>query len=354
MLRFDALQNAAKTRTNVLENTMEVAKEFENKLRPLNDFMDKAERKIHEMETVPTDEDKIQRLIEQHEVLHDDILAMKPSFQEVTDVAQALMSLVGDEDAQHVADKVQATTDRYATLVQDSDSLGKLLLDSKAGLRQLVLSYEDLLAWLDDMERRLNGFKVLSVFPEKLIEQTAQLTVLTEDIDRNQKKVDDVVDCGLELMKHISSEEALQLKDKLVSIQRKHQELTSKGAELLRHATDALPLVEQFHMAHNRLADWLVEAEGRLARLDQDNVTSDVSFLAMENEIHRLENELQEVRPLLEAVNLVGPQLCQLSPGDGAATIESLVTRDNRRYEAICEQVQRRAERIQLSKAVSL
>jgi len=59
-----------------------------------------------------------------------------------------------------------------------------------------------------------------------------------------------------------------------------------------------------------------------------------------------------EFRPVLESINLVGPQLCQISPGEGASTIEGLVTRDNRRFDAIAEQIQRKGERIQLSKKV--
>lgn len=41
-----------------------------------------------------------------------------------------------------------------------------------------------------------------------------------------------------------------------------------------------------------------------------------------------------------------------MSPGEGAATIEGLVTRDNRRFDAIAEQIQRKAERIHISKQV--
>ena len=67
-------------------------------------------------------------------------------------------------------------------------------------------------------------------------------------------------------------------------------------------------------------------------------------------EIKRLEQDVQDNRPHLEAVNITGPQLCQMSPGEGARTIEDLVTRDNRRFDALCEQIQRRSERIQLSK----
>ena len=42
--------------------------------------------------------------------------------------------------------------------------------------------------------------------------------------------------------------------------------------------------------------------------------------------------------------------MCQLSPGEGARHVEEIVTRDNRRFDAICEQIQRRSERIALSK----
>lgn len=59
-----------------------------------------------------------------------------------------------------------------------------------------------------------------------------------------------------------------------------------------------------------------------------------------------------EFRPVLETVNLIGPQLCQISPGEGASTIEGLVMRDNRRFDAIAEQIQRKAERLHLSKQV--
>ena len=55
-------------------------------------------------------------------------------------------------------------------------------------------------------------------------------------------------------------------------------------------------------------------------------------------------------RPCLESINITGPQLCQLSPGEGARHVEEIVTRDNRRFDAICEQIQRRSERIALSK----
>jgi len=134
------------------------------------------------------------------------------------------------------------------------------------------------------------------------------------------------------------------LKDKLDSLQRKYNDLATKAADLLKNAQEMLPLVQTFHQSHNRLSEWMTGVEGIFQSLDTYTLEE------QEMEIKRLEQDVVENRPQLESINLSGPQLCQMSPGEGARTIEDLVTRDNRRFDAICEQIQRRSERIQLAK----
>lgn len=90
-------------------------------------------------------------------------------------------------------------------------------------------------------------------------------------MSNHQGAVDSTVDSGLELMKHISNDEALQLKDKLDSLQRRFSDLTAKGSELLRQAQVALPLVQNFHESHARLVDWMLAAEGTLQSLDSSS-----------------------------------------------------------------------------------
>ncbi|XP_063905665.1 microtubule-actin cross-linking factor 1 isoform X32 [Zophobas morio] len=341
--RFDALTEGAQQRTLDLEQAMKVAKEFQDKLIPLQDWLDRSEKKVKDMELIPTDEEKIQQKIREHDALHNDILSKKPDFRELADTASNLMALVGEDEAAGLADKLQEVTDRYGGLVDASERVGQLLTDSRQGLRHLVLTYQDLAAWMDSMEHRLNRFKVLAVHTDKLLEQMDDLTGLTEEISGRQQDVDGTVDAGVELMRHISSDEALQLKDKLDSLQRRYNDLTSRGVDLLKHAEDMLPLVQQFHNNHNRLVEWMQGAESVLQSAEPH-----------EGEIARLELDLQELRPVLEHINLLGPQLCQASPGEGASTIEGLVTRDNRRFDAIAEQIQRRAERIHLGKQRAL
>ena len=343
MGRFDNLTEAAAERMKALERAMIVAKEFQDKLTPLATWLDITEKKIQDMELVPTDEEKIQLRIAEHSYLHKDILSKKSAFSELTDIASTLMALVGEEEAITLADKLQDVADRYATLVERSEALEALLEQSKQGLRHLVLTYQDLQSWMESMENRLSKYRVLAVHTERLLQQMEHLADLTEEISLRQTEVDSTTESGLELMKHISGDEALQLKDKLDSLQRRYHDLVGRGSDLLRHAQEALPLVQQFHDNHNRLMDWMQAAEVCLQSAEMH-----------EEEIIRLELEISEYRPVVDKINAVGPQLCQISPGDGTATIEALVTRDNRRFDAIAEQIQRKAERIQLSKQRSL
>ncbi|XP_049546711.1 microtubule-actin cross-linking factor 1 isoform X17 [Anopheles darlingi] len=339
MRRFDDLTDAAQRRTLDLEQAMHVAKQFQDQLIPLTKWLEGAERAVKAMELVPTDEEKIQTRIREHEQLHDEILSKKPDFSELADIAGQLMELVGDDEGVTLSEKVKNTTDRYTDLVVASENIGHVLNESRQGLRHLVLTYQDLVSWMEKTENKLQRFKIIPVHTEKLLEQMDVLVVLNEEIASRSPNVESTVDAGSELMKHISSDEALQLKDKLDSLQRRYGELTTKGGDLLKHAQDALPLVQQFHDSHLRLVNWMQAAESSLATGDANEI-----------DIARLEAELSEIRPLLEQVNSIGPQLCQISPGEGASTIEGIVTRDNRRFEAIVEQIQRKAERLHLSK----
>lgn len=339
MGRFDALTDAAQKRTLALEQAMHVAKKFHDKLVPLSNWLDGAERVIKSMELVPTDEEKIQERIREHDILHDEILDKKNDFSELADIAGQLMELVGEDEAVGLGEKVRNITDRYTGLVDASENVGQLLAESRQGLRHLVLTYQELVAWMESMEKRLSRYRIVPVHTDKLLEQMDMLVELNEDIASKAPNVDSTVEAGSELMKHITADEAIQLKDKLDSIQRRYGELANRGGDLLKTTQEALPIIQKFHDSHNRLLEWMQVAEGALTTGEP-----------RESDIIRLEGELSEMRPVLDCVNQLGPHLCQLSPGEGAATIESLVSRDNRRFDAIVEQIQRKAERLHLSK----
>lgn len=343
MGRFDNLSESAAERMNGLEKTMNIAKEFQEKISPLSTWLERTEKKIREMELIPTDEEKILKCVIDHNLVHEDILMKKNCFSELTDAASSLMTLVGEEEASALADKLQDVTDRYSVLVERSESLGSLLQRSKQSLRHLVITYQELQAWIEVMESRTNQYRVLAVHTDRILQQIEDLTIISEELSSRQNALDSTIEAGLELIKYISSDEALQLKEKLDLLQRRYSDLLSRGSEFLIRAQEALPLVQRFHDSHSRLIDWMNVAETIIQSAEPRG-----------EEIIRLELEISDYRCLLDNINALGPQISQVSPGEGTASIEALVTRSNRRYDTIVEQIQRRAERIQLSKQRSL
>uniref|UniRef100_A0A034VFP6 Dystonin n=1 Tax=Bactrocera dorsalis TaxID=27457 RepID=A0A034VFP6_BACDO len=336
--RFDTLTNGAEQREKDLEAAMDVAKAFHDKVIPLELWLDGVERSVKNMELVPTDEEKIQNRIKEHNELHDEILSKKIDFTDLADIAGQLMQLVGEDEAVQLAEKVRNISDRFTNVVELSENIGSLLADSRQGLRHLVITYQELVAWMERMEQELLRFKPIAVYPEKLMEQMDYLVELNENIASQAPNIESTVDSGSELMKHISNDEALQLKDKLDALQRRYGELATRGGELLKKTKNALPLVQQFHDSHKRLLDWMQIAESTFTASEFSHA-----------DLLRLETELVEMRPVIDNINLVGPQLCQISPGEGSSSIENIVTRDNRRFDAIVEQIQRKAERFHLS-----
>lgn len=63
-----------------------------------------------------------------------------------------------------------------------------------------------------------------------------------------------------------------------------------------------------------------------------------------------MEEDILAFRPVLEQMNSFGARLSQLSSKEGGKTLEEMSSRISRRFDAVCEQFQRRAERLAMSR----
>lgn len=111
------------------------------------------------------------------QALDEEIRRKQGAMNELTEIASALMDLVGDDEAAVLADKLTETTDRYTALADASEAVRLLLESSRSGLRHLVLTYQDLQNWMEDMEQRLNRHRVLAVHTDRLEDQMEDLAV---------------------------------------------------------------------------------------------------------------------------------------------------------------------------------
>lgn len=335
--RFDRLKNKANDRTKLLENAVDVAKLLQDQLAPLSTFLDRAERTLKNLENIPTDEDKLQQSLFEHDRLHKEIISKDPDVTTLTALKTEIRKYFVPEEAEIANEKIDTINDRYKMLRDDSDRLGHLLNKTKQEMRQFTLAYQDLFAWCEKQERALSQYKNISVHVDVIQEQIEKLQGINNEAARKEETIQTTIDVGNELIRSISQDEAMKLKDKLDTLGRRYVDICNKVAEYLGNARDGLALAQDFHGAHNRLVDWMANAESIL-----------VGNAAMEVEILTLESDLSKMRGELESINSLGPQLAQLSSEEGGATLEGIITRDNRRFDAIVEQIQRKTERLQM------
>lgn len=88
-------------------------------------------------------------------------------------ISRYFISVTGIE----LISRIFSFSSRYQALVDHSLDIGGLLDNSRKGLRHLVLTYQELSAWMDGMEQYLAKRKILPVHMEKLLRQMDELAV---------------------------------------------------------------------------------------------------------------------------------------------------------------------------------
>ena len=65
-------------------------------------------------------------------------------------------------------------------------------------------------------------------------------------------------------------------------------------------------------------------------------------------------DQLEAVQPCLEVINTEGAELAEAAPGDAGLHVEELITKDNKRYDAIKQLIEKRADKVKMSRQRSL
>jgi hypothetical protein len=70
--------------------------------------------------------------------------------------------------------------------------------------------------------------------------------------------------------------------------------------------------------------------------------------------LQQLQSLLDEYKPMLDALNDTGNRLSSLVQGPAAGEVTDLLAKDNEKYDAISDLVQKRADKIKLQREKSL
>lgn len=177
-----------------------------------------------------------------------------------------------------------------------------------------------------------------------LIHCVAGLQNLAEEITNEASQVGAVVEEGRQLCKHTSGDEAVALQSQLEALRLRYGQLNKAADARIERLQEALPLAESFHGSHARIADWLDHVEDDLNNID--TVPIDQQALLISNIVE----DCEQLRGDVDAVTSEGARLGQLCSNEDATNLAQMSSQLNRRFDAVSDRVQRRAERLQLAK----
>uniref|UniRef100_A0A8W7Q4N6 Microtubule-actin cross-linking factor 1 n=1 Tax=Anopheles coluzzii TaxID=1518534 RepID=A0A8W7Q4N6_ANOCL len=307
MRRLDDLTDAAQRRTHDLEQAMHVAKQFQDQLIPLTKWLDGAERAVKAMELVPTDEEKIQARIREHEQLHDEILSKKPDFTELADIAAQLMELVGDDEAVTLSEKVKNTTDRYTDLVAVMETLKEL-------------------------QEALQTQEPPAAQPQAIQKQQVALQEIRQEIDQTKPEVEQVRRTGSNLMSLCGEPDKPEVKKHIEDLDNAWDNITALYAKREENLIDAMEKAMEFHETLQNLLSFLKRAEERFQNLGP--LGSDIE--AVKKQIEQLKHFKDDVDPHMvevEALNRQAVELTERTSAEQAGAIREPLNAVNRRWE---------------------
>ncbi|XP_054709316.1 LOW QUALITY PROTEIN: microtubule-actin cross-linking factor 1, isoforms 1/2/3/4/5-like [Uloborus diversus] len=342
-VRFEKLISSSEERMTVLEKTIPVAQEFQVLYTSFLEWTEKIEKKLVSMSTIPVDEQQVKAMVIEHKKMLEDISKQQRPLQQLNSVSSKLKTVVPASESELLEQKVTTVTEKFREIESSSQNIGCILNEVGKGITNFTTSYINTISWIEKTTIQLKNFETLSVHFDKLQIQVKKLKALKSSLTSEKTNIDQIIASGEEIMKHVTGDDAIQMKEKLDSLNRKLNDVSTKLNERLKIGEESLPLVESFYSANNKLISLLNSMERSLKHLDSSALDIQAKT------IKTLEESVAESREQLEIVNHTGPRLCQLSPGEGAALIEDLISRSNQRFEKVSEQVQRKAERIQLA-----
>lgn len=337
--RYGALKAKAHEHMDLLENAAGVSKALEDRFNSLTSFLDRAEKAFKNLENVPCNEDKIDKHIGDLERLQDDVTARDDEVNQLVTLTAGIRKYFDHEEAEIAYEKIDNINDRYKMLCDDLASLALRLEKIKRDFMSFIQECNNFADWCERQDRALQAYKHIPIQVDAIHQQYDKLQSSRDEIDSRKADLDRIAKLAKELALAVVPNEAYKLKDKIDAIEKPYIELVKKAETYHKLTAEGLGIAEKFQEAHNNLTKWMQDAEEILVTSSSNN---------FEN-VMTLENDLPRMRGELELINSHGRQLIKLASEENSATLEGIITRCNRRFEAIVEQIQRKTERFQIT-----
>ncbi|XP_058288023.1 dystonin isoform X18 [Hylobates moloch] len=332
-----------------LEQALQLARQLHSTHEELCTWLDKVEVELLSYETqVLKGEEASQAQMRQKE-LKKEAKNNKALLDSLNEVSSALLELVPWRAREGLEKMVAEDNERYRlvsdTITQKVEEIDAAILRSQ----QFDQAADAELSWITETEKKLMSLGDIRLEQDQTSAQLQVQKTFTMEILRHKDIIDELVKSGHKIMTACSEEEKQSMKKKLDKVLKNYDTICQINSERYLQLERAQSLVNQFWETYEELWPWLTETQSIISQLPAPAL--EYETLRQQQEEHRQLRELiAEHKPHIDKMNKTGPQLLELSPGEGFSIQEKYVAADTL-YSQIKEDVKKRA--VALDEAIS-
>ncbi|XP_064268300.1 dystonin-like isoform X4 [Passer domesticus] len=347
--RYKDITKLSSDVSKTLEQALQLAGQLHSTHEELCKWLDEVEMELLSYETQIPKGEELSQVQERQKELKKEAKNNKGLVDTLNEVGSAFLELVPWRAREGLDKMITEDNERYRlvsdTISQKVDEIDAAFLRSQ----QFDQAADAEFAWIAETEKKLMSLGDIRLEQDQTTAQLQVQKAFTMEILRHKDTIDELVKSGDKIMKTCTEEEKQMMKKKIESLLQKYDQVCQMNSERNLQLERAQSLVNQFWETYEELWPWLTETEMIISQLPAPAL--EYETLKQQQEEHRQLRELiAEHKPHIDKMNKTGPQLLELSPGEGFSIQEKYVAADTL-YSKIKEDVKKRA--LALDEAIS-
>ncbi|NXQ42460.1 DYST protein, partial [Catharus fuscescens] len=347
--RYKEITKLSSDVSKTLEQALQLAGQLHSTHEELCKWLDEVEMELLSYETQIPKGEELSQVQERQKELKKEAKNNKGLVDTLNEVGSAFLELVPWRAREGLDKMITEDNERYRlvsdTISQKVDEIDAAILRSQ----QFDQAADAEFAWIAETEKKLMSLGDIRLEKDQTTAQLQVQKAFTMEILRHKDTIDELVKSGDKIMKMCTEEEKQMMKKKIESLLQKYDAVCQMNSERNLQLERAQSLVNQFWETYEELWPWLTETEMIISQLPAPAL--EYETLKQQQEEHRQLRELiAEHKPHIDKMNKTGPQLLELSPGEGFSIQEKYVAADTL-YSKIKEDVKKRA--LALDEAIS-
>ncbi|XP_076189081.1 dystonin isoform X2 [Aptenodytes patagonicus] len=347
--RYKDITKLSSDVSKTLEQALQLAGQLHSTHEELCKWLDKMEVELLSYETQIPKGEELSQVQERQKELKKEAKNNKGLLDTLNEVGSAFLELVPWRAREGLDKMITEDNERYRlvsdTISQKVDEIDAAILRSQKFDQAADAEF----AWIAETEKKLMSLGDIRLEQDQTMAQLQVQKAFTMEILRHKDTIDELVKSGDKIMNTCTEEEKQTMKKKMESLLQKYDAVCQMNSERNLQLERAQSLVNQFWETYEELWPWLTETEMIISQLPAPAL--EYETLKQQQEEHRQLRELiAEHKPHIDKMNKTGPQLLELSPGEGFSIQEKYVAADTL-YGKIKEDVKKRA--LALDEAIS-